>query len=578
MILPEYGVKNLASHVMAMCLKGVSADWERSYHIKPALVETFVDKERYLGTCYKAGNWILLGETKGRSRNDRFHENKFSKKYIYVYELEKGWLCPAPKKDEKEVEVKEEDWVTEDWVEEDWVTEELQGTKLSNKAKKKRLITLTRDFFNKPASPLPLVCEGEAKLKGAYRFFADDQVKPEEILNSHLKQTIERAKKEKVVLSVNDTTSFNLSGHKATKEIGYLSSAQNQIGYLLHDTVLFTTNGVPLGVLGGQTWARDIKEYGKKKERKNKPIEEKESYKWLKSLQATARAQETAPDVQFISVGDREADVYELFELAKKQELSFLVRSSQNRRTTEDIKVWDLIGKEGITGVMLVQVQDKNKKPREAELEIRYRKVRLVAPQGKKDKGEIELWAIRAKEINPPKGEAGLDWKLFTNIEIGNFTEACEKVKWYTTRFKIETFHRILKSGRRSEDKRLQTFGRLERCLAIDMITAWRLMYLTMSGRETPDIESNLFFNKHEIEVLKQIKYGKNYNGKQTLSLKEATKTIANLGGYISGKNRVPGVEVMWRGLRRLEDMILGALLMKRCLSDKAWRDNLDYG
>lgn len=402
LLLPEYGVKNLASQVMARCLKRIPADWEKHYQVRPILVETFVDKERYLGTCYKAGNWIMLGETKGRGRNDQFHENKLSQKYIYVYELEKGVLGPAPQKEK-----------------EDWVSEELKWTELPNQAKKKRLMILMRDFFNKPALPLPLVCEGTAKLKGAYRFFADDKVKPEDILGSHVQQTIARAREHQVVLAVNDTTSFNLCGHQATRGLGYLSTEQKETGYLLHDTVLFTTGGVPLGVLNGQTWAREVKEYGKKRQRKNKPIEEKESYKWLKSLQATRKAQEKAPDVQFVSVGDREADIYELFELAQKTGCRFIVRSSQNRRTTEGLGVWDSIREEKAAGVIQVQVQGRNKKPREVELEISYSKVGLAAPQNKKEKGKVELWAIRAKESSPPKGEAGRGVEAFHEYRNG---------------------------------------------------------------------------------------------------------------------------------------------------------------
>lgn len=154
LILPEYGVRNLASHVMSKCLKRLAVDWEETYQVRPALVESFVDKERFSGSCYKASNWILLGETKGRGRNDKKHENNLSKKYLFVYELEKGILGPSPQREE-----------------EDWVRKEYQYAELPNKAKKDRLISLTRDFFAKPASPIPLCCAGQAKQKGAYRFF-----------------------------------------------------------------------------------------------------------------------------------------------------------------------------------------------------------------------------------------------------------------------------------------------------------------------------------------------------------------------------------------------------------------------
>lgn len=559
LILPEYGVRNLASYVMSKCLKRVAVDWEEAYQVRPVLVETFVDKERFSGSCYRASNWVLLGETKGRGRNDKYHENNLSRKHIFAYELEKGVLGPAPLREE-----------------EDWVSKEFEYAELPNKAKKNRLISLTRDFFAKPASPIPLCCEGQARQKGAYRFFSDDKVKPEDILHSHIKQTIERTKEYKVALSINDTTSFNLSNHKSARGLGCLSSSQGELGYLLHDTVVFTTRGVPLGVLEAQSWSRDVEEHGKGEQRRNKPIEEKESFKWLKSLRATAKAQEEAPEVKYVSIGDREADIYELFELADELDISFVVRSCQNRRTTEGVKTWDLVEGEEACGKIKVGISRKGKKEREAELEIRFREITLRVPRDKKNKKEkrtVTLFAISAREVSPPKGEAALHWRLFTNITIEDFEQACEKVEWYSIRFSIETFHRILKSGRKSEDRRLETLERLERCLSIDMITAWRLMYLTMLGRKTPEINSELFFNENEIEVLKRIKYGNRYNPDQSLSLKGAVGTIANLGGFVSGKNRVPGVEVMWRGIRRLEDMVIGALLMKGDLSEKSLRD-----
>lgn len=563
LILPEFGVKNFASFILSVCLKRLPDDWEKVYGTRPILVETFVDSERFSGTCYKASNWTFLGETQGRGRNDRYHENSVSKKYIFAYEFKKGILKPAPQKTEAD----------------DWVTEEFKYAKLPNKAKKDRMVSIVRDFFGKPASPIPLCCEGQAKQKGAYRFFSDARVEPEDILSSHIKQTIGRAGEHKTVLSINDTTSFNLLNHKSTKGLGCLANSQNELGYLLHDTVIFTTDGVPLGVLEAQTWTRDVKEYGKKHNRKNKPIEEKESNKWLKSLKATSEAQQKAPEVMFVSVGDREADVYELFELAEQLKCNFLVRSSQNRKTAKNIKTWDLVEKEKPSGIMKVSVCGKDKKEREVELEIRFLKVIIPVPQNKKKKGEVILWAISAKEANTPKGEKVLHWKLFTNIKVENFDQACEKVEWYSIRFSIETFHRILKSGRRSEDKRLRTLDRLQRCLSIDMITAWRVMYLTMSGRKTPEVKSDFFFNENEIDVLSRIKYGNDYTSDKSLSLKEAVMVIAVLGGFVIGKQRVPGVEVMWRGLRRLEDIALGASLVNRCFSgENLMSSNFDYG
>jgi len=545
LVVPWLRVKNLASHVMSKALKRLPGDWEEAYKTTPVLVETYVEKERYEGTCYKASNWEYLGETQGRGRNDRYHQNNLSRKYVFAYELEEGILDGG--REEREAE--------------DWVEEEFQDIRLPNRAKKKRVMSIVRDFFARPASSIPMACDTGAKLKGAYRFFGDERVKPSDILHSHRQQILKRAEEHKVVLSVNDTTSMNLSTHEATEGLGCLSTEQGEDGYFLHDTVVFSTTGIPLGVLDAQTWARAPDEHGKKAKRKQKPIEEKESYKWLRSLEATARAMKEASGVDWVSVGDREADIYELFELASQREVSFLVRSFHNRRVSEDAKVWEVVDKEVSGGRMRVFVKGKDKREREAELEIRFREVRIRHP--KREKEELRLWAIRAKEVSPPKGEAGLDWKLLTNREVRDFEQACEKVQWYTVRFRIEVFHKILKSGRRSEDRRLGSLDRLERCLTLDMITAWRLMYLTMQGRETPEVASDLLFSEQEIEVLKLIKYRGEYaaNKGKSLSLREAILVIATLGGFIKGKEREPGVEVMWRGIRRLADILIGVSL-----------------
>lgn len=201
LIVPWLRVKNLASHVISKALKRLPGDWEEAYKTTPVLVETYVEKGRYEGTCYKASNWEYLGETQGRGRNDRYHQNKLSRKYVFAYELEEGILDAG--REERE--------------EQDWVEEEFQDVRLPNRAKKKRVMSIVRDFFARPASSIPMACDTGAKLKGAYRFFGDERVNPADILHSHIKQTLKRAEGHKVVLSVNDTTSMNLSHHKATE-------------------------------------------------------------------------------------------------------------------------------------------------------------------------------------------------------------------------------------------------------------------------------------------------------------------------------------------------------------------------
>ena len=203
---------------------------------------------------------------------------------------------------------------------------------------------------------------------------------------------------------------MNVSGPESGEGLGSLSTVQGEQGYFLHDTVIFTPAGIPFGVLEAQTWARDPGDYGKKAKRKQKGIGEKESYPWLRSLEATDRAQKEAPEVRWVSVGDREADIYELFERAEQLGSSFLVRSFHKRKVGKETKVWDLGEEEEPAGRVKVSVKGKDKKTREAEVEIRFREGTILNPQGERDKGEIPVWALWAGEVSPPAGVRTRGW------------------------------------------------------------------------------------------------------------------------------------------------------------------------
>ena len=160
---------------------------------------------------------------------------------------------------------------------------------------------------------------------------------------------------------------------------------------IFHDTLAFTPAGVPLGLLDFQLWHRDPDNYGNSKDREKKSIEEKESNKWLKSFRAVEKLSKQAPNTTWVSVGDREADMYELFDITKDSNVELLVRPYRNRKTDENeivylhyvarLSLWssgDTLRKEKSLGTMIVKVAgSKNKKPREAKLDIRSKKVSI---------------------------------------------------------------------------------------------------------------------------------------------------------------------------------------------------------
>jgi hypothetical protein len=549
LILPWIKVKNLASHVLSLSLSQLAEDWDKRYGYKPALVETFVDPQIRSGTCYKAANWQYIGKTKGRGRNDGKHEKTVSVKDIYIYELKRGF-CQGIPSEKKEI---------------DWVEEEFQFAILPNLSRKKRLLSLTRSFYGQPTESIPGACGGisaKAEVKGAYRFFGDERIHMETLLESHYKKTIQRSEEYPVVLAVQDSSSLNYKTHPATKGLGCLSNEKGDLGLMLHDTLALTSDGLPLGLLDAQVWSRDPKEHGKKKDRSKKSIEEKESYKWLKSFRAVEKLTEQTKGTTWVSVGDREADIYELFELAKKSRTHLLIRSIQNRITKEELNLWDLLEQEPSLGEMIVQVPKSDKrKAREAILEIRVKKVDIVKPQRRK--GEVELWALLVSESNVPSGEEPLCWKLLTTLEVSNFEQAREKVEWYTVRWGVEVFHRTLKSGCKVEDRQLGDAEKIKRCLAIDLVVAWRIYYLTMQGRKTPDVSCEAFLQEAEWKTLAYYKNNTPDLQVKPPTLWEAVLLIAALGGFTGGKGKNPGAQVLWRGLKRLHDMAIMFSILK---------------
>jgi len=553
LIVPQVRVKNLASCVLSKCIKKLREDWNERYCIKLVLLETFIDIERYSGISYQASNWIYIGRTKGRGRQDRCNRYDKSIKDIYLYPLEKGFreeLCSNASK----IDIKANSPM-------DWAEEEFCNAKIGDARRSKRLITIGRDFYARPQSNIPQACGSRAKTKAAYRFMENKNNTMEKIHKSHYEATLNRIMQEKVVLAVQDTTTLNYSTHPATENLGLIGYRdEGVIGLILHDTMAFNVEGTPLGIIDVQCWARDPAEYGKKHLRKQYKIEQKESYKWLKSFNATAKVQERCVETTLISVGDREADIYEFFHLAlsKPEGPKLLVRAEHNRLLADgQERLYEYISSQELAGMQVVQVPRKKKHmSREAKLEIRFAEVKLNPPRVKKELGELSVFAIVAEEVEVPEGVEGLRWILLTTCEVRTFEQAIEKLRWYCLRWGIEIYHRTLKSGCKIEQRQLGSADRIETCLAIDMVVAWRIYHLTKLGRETPDLDCTVFFEDAEWKALVAYKTQNPIPPEKPPKLREAIHMVASLGGFLGRKSDgEPGTQTLWLGLQRLDDI-----------------------
>jgi hypothetical protein len=339
------------------------------------------------------------------------------------------------------------------------------------------------------------------------------------------------------------------------------------MGLFVHSTLAFNTAGTPLGLLDVQSWVRDPEDFGKKHQRYELPFEAKESVRWLRSLEAVAAAQARCPRTRFVGVGDREADIYELFVWAQEQpgRPALLVRAERDRLLSQDQgHLWEKVGAAPLAGTLEIKVPRRGARPgRCALLEVRFLAAELKAPKRKRRMPSVRLWAVLAREINPPGDIEPVEWMLLSTMPVESFEGAVEKLRWYAGRWGIEVFHRVLKSGCQIEKRQLAGADRLEACLAIDLVVAWRIFHLTKLGRETPEVPCTVYFEEHEWKALVAYVSQKPDPPPQPPTLREAVRMTASLGGFLGRKSDgEPGTQTLWLGLQRLDDLAAMYLVM----------------
>jgi len=587
LILPTTKVPDLASHVLAQCCKRLANDWQERYSYRPVLLETFVDRSRFAGTCYLAANWQHVGATTGRGRQDA----GTTAKNIYLYPLSDDWqdvLCSLP---DGTLSTLPQPTSSEPA---DWAEEEFGGAVLGDRRLTERLMQLGSSFFAKPIANIPQACASKADTKAAYRFFDNDRISMDAILTPHFEATTQRARGHEVVLAVQDTTSLNYTSHPMTEGLGPISTKQDKsIGMLLHGTMAFTTQGTPLGLLNVQCWARDADEAGKREQRHSKPIGDKESFKWIESYRAVCAVQARSPKTQYIVMGDRESDIHELFveyvQASKGAELLIRAERSRNRNVinedNEIQRLWPCLDAVEPAGSLELKVLPQSGRPaRQAKLEIRFAPVTINAPRRKAELPNVPVHALFAKEIDAPPGvDEPIEWMLLSTLPVTCFEDAQIALDRYAKRWGIEIFHRVLKSGCRIEDRQLGAARRLENCLAIDMVVAWRIQHLTWLGRETPDLPCTVFFEDEEWKALVAFINQTPAAPATPPTLRQAMIMVASLGGFLNRKSDGdPGTETIWRGLQRLDDItrayIAFVLVPQMANKDRASAFRLAYG
>jgi Transposase DNA-binding len=457
-----------------------------------------------------------------------------------------------------------------------WVDREIAGCEFRDSRLGDRFRKLLAQIGSAMGQSIPLVCQDWANTKAAYRFFSNDRVSEADILAGHFQSTRDRtAATDGLVVVLHDTTEFTYQREKSeavgiTKSInsgrdkaGRLRS-HTVCGILMHSSLAVTTEGLPLGLAAVKLWTRKkFKGTAALKKKINPtrvPIEKKESIRWLDNLKQSTELLDDPG--RCVHIGDRESDIYELFCAAQEVGTHFLVRTCVDRLTGDgDHTIAEEMDEVAVKGLHRIEVRDSNGDPDEAILEIRFRKLRVLPPIGKQKRyPALTLTVIHAEERGTPKNRKKIDWKLITDLPVQSRKDAIEKLEWYALRWKIEVFHKILKSGCKAEESKLRTAQRLANLISVFCIVSWRVFWMTMLNRSAPDAPPALALTEAEIDLLDNLVKDQKTLWRKTLS--HYLTKIARLGGYLARANDPPpGNTVMWRGLSRLTDIELGAII-----------------
>ena len=351
-----------------------------------------------------------------------------------------------------------------------WAVNECADAELGDLRRTKRLVALANVLAQHPTAALPEACGDGAMLKAAYRFFSNDDIEPPDFLSSPIESTDSRLAQVPWVLAVPDTTAVDWTGHPATTGLGPLGQSACQ-GLHVHSTLACTPERLPLGLWAQYGWARDPDDIGQRKRRQQWPIRPKESQQWRTSLEAVRSAHDWCPQTRFVSMGDREAEVYDLLAAERPAGVDLLVRASWDRCVDAPERyVWGTVAAQPIVEHLVLHGPRRGLQPaRAATLALRCCPVTLCPPPHRQSEGlpPVTLWAVQVRAVKPPPDVTPIEWLLLSTVAVHTTEDAIERVAWYACRWGIEVWPRILKSGCRIEARQLGTGERLHRCLTL---------------------------------------------------------------------------------------------------------------
>lgn len=443
------------------------------------------------------------------------------------------------------------------------VEKEVKGIKLGDKRLNRRCHKIAKAMIKQPSESIPQICGDWGQSQGAYRFFSNRRVSREELIMPAIESTVERSKGAQEILAIQDTTYLNYTSHKATKDLGPIGTTAKDLQGMVVHTVLGVEgeSGEVLGLMGQDVWVRN-RHHSPKETNVERRKRERESECWVRGIQKVV----TQDVKSVIHVMDREGDIYEVLKELKTTNQRYVIRACRNRLLkTSNGKdyVFNAIRRSDPIGKMTIQVPNKTvQQKRQAVLTLRAKVMTIRPPRALKRKGEsLEVHVIEVHEEHPPKGRDALNWALLTSEPIRRLEDCVRITLFYSRRWRIEEYHKVLKTGCKIEDRQLETRQRLESFLGLCSLISVVLLRLRDLARGEAPVSAVL--SDVQIMVLRA-KFPSLSNNP---SARESLRAVARLGGFLARKgDGEPGWITLWRGMQQIIHMEHGFLIAKNIL------------
>ncbi len=448
------------------------------------------------------------------------------------------------------------------------ISEELRGIDLGDSRLNKRSQQLITSLAVDPQLSINAACDGWAETHAAYQFIDNGKVTPAKLLKPHYTATLPRMQNQAVVLIPQDTTELDYTAHPPSdaKCLNY----DQRFGFYEHVQLAITPEGLPLGVVGTESHDREPETLGHSHDRRTLPIEDKESFRWLRAYQDACRLQALCPNTRVVSIADREGDIYDLYVEYRDHvgpRADLLICAQQARSTLQPnpamgakayCKVLDDLRQSPLIDTIKIDLTETSKRAaREACLEIRALTVTVKPPHARKHLQPVTIDVVLVEEVGGPGDGTDVSWQLITSMPIDTVDEVLLVVNYYRQRWLLEIYFRILKTGCNVEELQLETTARLKNALALYEIIAWRIMYVTYLNRTAPNTPCDEVFAPHEWKSVWFVTK-KTPPPLKPPTLREFVALLTRLGGYNNrAKERQPGPLPFWIGIRRMYDLAL---------------------